>query len=426
MDASTVRSRALAFLRRLMTDRDGTVAVLLALSLVALVGMLALGIEGNLWFSARRSLQTAADAAALSGAYEIYHGQTDYVSAATIDAGKNGYNAANNTTITVNNPPATGAYTGDNHAVEVILSQPQKLLLAQVISGGASTLTVTARAVATQATATGSGTYCVLGLDTTAPDTVLLSQNATAPNANCGIASNSTSSTGLELYNNASIAGPVAVAGSGVSTRNNAEIDGEISDGAVTIDPYSNVDPGTPGACETGQTVSGKNNMTVNLTPGHFCTGLNFMNNVTINMAPGIYYIDSQFVLQNNAILNATGGVSIVFNGNFAMDVNNNATLNITAPTSGPLAGIAMMGPRDSSPSVDQVFSNNSILNIGGAIYFPSQKVSLENNANTSSNGCTQLIADQVYLSNNANLPSNCSGSGTTPINQTIKVMLVE
>ena len=400
-------------------------AIIFALALTALIGAVALGVETGLWYSAKRSLQTAADAAALSGAYEIHDGQTDYASAAAIDAGRNGYSTANGTTITVNNPPASGSYTTDNNAVEVILSQPQSLLLARVISGGASTLTVTARAVATQAT-TASGPYCVLGLDQSAADTVELSQNATAPNSQCGIASNSTSPTGLQLLNNAAIAGPVAVAGSQYALSNNATLGGNVSEGSVTVDPYASVQPTPPTTCETGQTTSAMNQVTVNLIPGRFCSGLDFMNGATVNMAPGTYYIDSQFTFMNNAVLNATGGVSIVFDSDFAMNVGNNAVLNITAPTSGSLTGIAMMGPRNGSTSTNQVFSNNAVLNVDGALYFPSQTVTIENNGSTSSSACTQVIGDMVSLSNNVNLPSNCSASGYPQINQVLKVQLVE
>ncbi|HLO78055.1 MAG TPA: pilus assembly protein TadG-related protein, partial [Magnetospirillum sp.] len=63
------------FLRRLAADREGAVAVMLALALPVLVGVSALAIETGLWFTERRVLQNAADAAALSGAFELTAGR---------------------------------------------------------------------------------------------------------------------------------------------------------------------------------------------------------------------------------------------------------------------------------------------------------------------------------------------------------------
>lgn len=406
--------------KRLWGDRRGTVAVLLALMLPVVLGMLTLGVETGLWFATRRSLQGAADAAALSGAFEVQAGLNDAAAAAALDASRNGFTAGSGATITVNNPPLSGAYAGDARAVEVILSQPQSLLLSQLFLNA---LTIQARAVALGAD--GQGQYCVLGLDTSEADTIYLSNNARLPNASCGAASNSTNASGLNLKNNASISGAIAVAATSYHLSNNAEIEGAAKTGVVTDDPYADVTRENLPAC-TGQTSQGWNNVTINLTPGNFCSGMDFKNNATVNFAPGTYYVQSKLTFQNNAIMNATGGVTIVVVGNYAIDIGNNAIINITAPSSGNYAGLAFFGDRSGTSTVKQVFSNNTTLNITGAIYFPNQIAELDNNASTSANGCSQLIARKVIFSNNANLPSNCTGSGTKGIGASANVSLVE
>ncbi|MDA8233115.1 MAG: pilus assembly protein [Magnetospirillum sp.] len=413
------RAGVIRFLARLRDDRRGVVAVILALTLPIVIGMVSLGVETGLWFAARRAMQTAADAGALSGAREIMDGLTDYKAAAVYDAQRNGYSTASGATVTVYNPPISGAYTGDSNAVEVDISQPQGLLFSRLFLGS---LTVHARAVATQAQ--GNGQYCVLGLDTSAPDTVYLNNNATLPNANCGAASRSTDPNGLVVDNNAHISGAVGVGGSSYYMGNNGEIDSPVTTHAVFDDPYAAVTTPTLPSC-TGQTSSGKNNVTINLTPGNFCSGLNFSNNATVNMAPGTYYVQNQFSFQNNAVLNATSGVTIVVVGNYAIDVGNNAVMNITAPTSGNYQGLAFCGDRNGDSSVTQVFSNNAVLNITGAVYFPNQAVEMDNNGTSNANGCVQVIGRRVIFNNNANLPNNCSGSGTRPITN-MSLALVE
>src|SRR5258708_8546302 len=83
--------------RRLWHDTRGVTVVLVALTISALIGFVGLGVETGLWYTIQRQNQTAADFAALSGAYEIANGSPYYVSATTSgifglaarDAGRN-------------------------------------------------------------------------------------------------------------------------------------------------------------------------------------------------------------------------------------------------------------------------------------------------------------------------------------------------
>jgi len=80
---------------RVWQDERGVSAVILALSLTALIGFAALGVETGLWYSIKRQNQSAADAAAISAAYEILAGNTDVTNnltpAATSAAAQNEY-----------------------------------------------------------------------------------------------------------------------------------------------------------------------------------------------------------------------------------------------------------------------------------------------------------------------------------------------
>ena len=399
-------------LQRLVRDRKGAVIVLVAVGLTSMLGFLSMGTEMGIWYSTRRALQNAADAGALGGATELSAGSTGatVIKASTVDVNRNNIVAGNGSTVTVNNPPLTGKYTGNAQAVEVVLNQPQTLLLSSLFMKSSS---ISARSVALYSNS-GTGKYCVLGLDTSSADTVLLNNNAVLPNQNCGVASNSSSPRGLDLTNNAIISGPVSAMG-GYVESNNAVISGATKTGIATADPYSGIPAPGLGPC-SNQTASGKNGVTVNLTPGRFCNGLNFNNNAIVNMAPGTYYVESQFSFQNNAVLNATSGVTLVIVGNQSLNIGNNAQINVTAPTTGTYAGMAFMGDRTGTSTVTQVFSNNAVFNINGVIYFPNQTVEMDNNATTNPNGCSQVIGRKVVFSNNVNLPSNCSGTGVKPM----------
>jgi hypothetical protein len=139
---------------------------------------------------------------------------------------------------------------------------------------------------------------------------------------------------------------------------------------------------------------------------------------VTLNLAAGNYYIDSQLSLKNNVVINGNsgGGVTLIINGNYTIDIENNATLNLSAPTSGGYAGLVFFGKRDGTSTVLQKFSNNTVLNITGAIYFPNQILEVDNNGTTAAQGCTHVIGRMIRMMNNATLKNDCEGTGVKPI----------
>ncbi len=73
------------FVITLLRERRGTVAVLAAVGMTTMLGLLSLGTETGLWYATKRGLQNGADAAALSGAFELGNGgNSAAVSAAAI------------------------------------------------------------------------------------------------------------------------------------------------------------------------------------------------------------------------------------------------------------------------------------------------------------------------------------------------------
>lgn len=400
------------FVDRLIGARRGSVAVQIGLALGVLVGMAGLGTEGSFLIYKHRQIQSATDSAALSGALALSHAdpRDPESEVRAIAAGLGFRHGASQVTVTVNVPPVTGSHTGNMEAVEVIIAQPQNLSMMRLF--GQAAVNVGARSVALR---TETGRFCILALDPTVAQAMYLSNNAVIANPNCGAAINSTSSSALVMNNNAVINGPVVTRGSW-SLANNAQLNGSplIQHGTLVADPYADIQLQPAPAC-TGQSGSGSNDVTRNLTPGHFCGGWDFKNNVVLNLAAGTYYIDDKLSIKNNVTINGTG-VTLVINGNYAMDIDNNAHVNISAPTSGDYAGLVVFGLRTATPGVLQKFSNNTVLNIQGAVYFPNQILEFDNNGVTTAQGCTHVIGRMVRLMNNAELKNDCAATGVRPI----------
>jgi hypothetical protein len=410
-------------IKTIFPTESGVIAVMTALAMTALLGFVSLGTEGGIWYYTHRSLQAATDSAASGAVISALHGNPAGSSreAKTTTAQYGFADGVGGVTVTVNAPPLSGSLKGVAGAIEVVASKQQPLWFAKLFL---STLKISARSVAKSV---HGGVYCVLALDPHASGAVALSNNAAMPDTVCGIADNSDSASALTLSNNATVNGPVNIHG-GWTLSNNARLAGSpnVSHAPTMPDPYAGVVAGLPPSC-TAQSGTASNNATVNLTPGHFCTGWNFLNNDTVNLAPGTYYIDSQLTIGNNGVLNGTGGVTLIIRGNYAIGISNNATINLTAPATGAYAGLALFGDRAGLSTVTQNFSNNTTLNVKGAIYFPNQILNFDNNAQTTpGTGCSQIIARIVLLSNNVRLENHCAGVGTTQMGSGDTAALVE
>src|SRR5687768_17014814 len=127
--------------------RKGTILVVTALVLVALIGLLGLVIDAGLLMTAHRQAQNAADAAATAAAMDMLTGKSDATARATATTFVQQHNALASSTVTTNIPPASGPHQGDANFAEVVVSSPVQARFIQVL-GVATTRNVTARAVA--------------------------------------------------------------------------------------------------------------------------------------------------------------------------------------------------------------------------------------------------------------------------------------
>jgi Putative Flp pilus-assembly TadE/G-like len=107
----------------------GQVLPLVAICLAVLMGFAAMAIDVGFLEYRQRQQQNAADAAAVGGAQQlVYSGCVSGAgdAAAQSDSSTNGFtNGTNGVVVTVNNPPATGPYAGNNCAVQVQITNNQ-------------------------------------------------------------------------------------------------------------------------------------------------------------------------------------------------------------------------------------------------------------------------------------------------------------
>jgi hypothetical protein len=98
-------------------------------------------------------------------------------------------------------------------------------------------------------------------------------------------------------------------------------------------------------------------------------------------MKPGTYYFYGA-TLNIGSGQNITGtGVTWFFDATSTLNHTSGGTLNISAPTTGSLAGIAMFQSRSASLNNQMKLSGNADFTIDGTIYFPRAALALTGSA---------------------------------------------
>ena len=413
--------------KHFIVDCRGVTSILTALSLTGMLGCAGLATELGFWYVQKRSMQGAADSAAFSAAIALAAGENSSLfqtEAQSVAATYGFVSGSDGVTVTVNNPPASGPNTSVSSAIEVIISQPQNLMIAQLfLSIGP---TIQARAVAVAGTA---GNGCVLALDTANVTDDEVSGGAKLNLNNCNVYINSSSTQALQMSGGASINAVSAFITGNVSTSGGASLNttkGTFTGVAPISDPYAGVSiPSYSGCNQTNYTLSSGASSTLSAGSSGvyvFCNGLNLSGGASLTLNPGIYVINSgSFNLSGGATFNATGGVTIVLTSSTGSsyataNISGGSNVNITAPTSGQTAGLALFQDRNAPSSGTDSFSGGATQNITGAIYFPHQAVNYSGGTATGGSDCTQLIAYTMTFTGGSTFNNSCAGVGTAPI----------
>ena len=308
----------------------GIIAPLAVVSLLALLAMAGLALDTGKVYSDYRRAQTAADAAALAGAFEKFYGRdTTIISAANTESITNGFTHGEaGINVEINHPPLSGFYTGDPFSVEVIIRQPTLTFFSQVL--GIDSIPYKVRAVANGNTA--SGINCVYVLDEDHEKAFEVSSNSVL-DARCGIWINSNDSKAASVVESGACvkAGTITVVG-GYKTGQTCDFGGDAyqcdnpgdcpfsglglppeESPLPSPDPFARLPPPTvdrsAGACPPDESCdasgcSGKEkdsggpyepytidtNGTVTLNPGTYCGGI-FVKKGTANLNAGVYVL---------------------------------------------------------------------------------------------------------------------------------------
>ncbi len=406
---------------RAMKGSPGQVLLLVTMGIIMLTAFAGVAVDVGQFWSARRHMQTAADAAAIAAAVAVREGATPTAPAVAVATTDGFTNGSDNVTVTVNNPPQSGPYAGNASYVEVIVTQPQPAYFLRAL--GYNSMGVSARSVASSV----NGPACLYALDPSASASASFGGSSTAT-LDCGAIIDSNNSYALSSN------------GGGVLTATNIGVNGGYSGSGFTPTPVTGVAPApdplaylpepTVGACNYTNAKNKPSNCTKNgvasycFSPGVYCGGIQVNGNIPVFFSSGEYILlGGMKVTATNANMTGTNVFFYnTYNSTYsygAIDLSGSNVTNFSAPTSGTYAGILFFQDR----SVPLGYSTSKITGASGstfdgAIYFPTTYVDYA--GNSSSNGYTIIVADEVSIVGSSTLLDNYSSlPGGDPIKAT-------
>lgn len=394
-------------------NERGNVAIVFAACLPLIVAGAALAMETGYWYLKDRDLQSAADAGAYAATLARQAGADEeaVMAVALSEAQKNGFEPADGT-IAVRTP-TSGGEAGNARALEVVLTQREPRFFTGLFSS--TPVGLTARAVARS---DSSGSACILALDGSASRAADFGGNSSLTLNGCVVMANSTADDAVRVGGSSSVEAPCLIAAGGVEADDGAVLEcSSPMTGATPIrDPYEDVEE--PEAKNCKPISFAKKGKTV-LTPGCYSGGAKIQGEV--EFSPGVYVFSGGSV-QMNAKADVKGeGVTLFFADDADLDINGQAKVDLSAPTSGATKGIVLFGARDNDQLVKMNGGAGSKLT--GAVYFPNQALDYRGGFD-GINGCTQYVAKTLSWLGNTSLSVDCEDQGLTaiPAAQTVKL----
>jgi hypothetical protein len=462
------RASVVVQLRRLRKDERGAMSIMMGFLIVPLVGFLALGFEVSNWYSITRGMQNAADAATLAAATnnsdDLVGSLPAFEAEARAVAATYGFvNGTNNVTINVINNAACPV-TGDLNCYSVSISGYTPLLLSKVVGfqgdGNINSSLQKQLSAVAMAKAGKSAEICVLALASSGTNPAIHTNGAPTANLN---GCDSMSYTGADCNgHNLGIGISFTVGstntGCGANQKSKqsklspqdpylSQINTNISNFASN--PCNNNYPQesqgkSPSLDASTQPLNLANLVVLNkldLAPGNnfVCGDQMLTGDVTVNTPLGqsavLIIENGQLDLNGHTFQTSKGSaLTIVFTG----DPNNakythaptdstnkpGAVLDITPPTKGPWAGIAIVQDpnlQDTKGNLDVSSAGNSpTWNITGLIYMPNATINLKGAIDKSTNGakCLVMVTDNLQLSGTGGISKSdigdCVGAGLT------------
>ena len=398
--------------RMFLRARSGNVAVLFSIGVP--VFLLAGGgaVDYMRTVTAKSSLQALADGAALAGAQSLRLANSN---ATTVTQTVSGY-VSSRTGGMGGTVASTTNLLSNNTIVSVQLTQTVPTIVAKAVGYGPVNITAKAQAK----NAGNTLPLCVVGLDPSQSSTVSVDV-ATINAQGCQILSDATATDSVSATNNARInSGRLCSSGGARNDGTAIYSPAPQTDCPPLNDPLAGRAAPTVGSCLLTNLVV--TNALV-LIPGTYCGGLKVTSGGSVFMLPGTYVMkDGPLTVTGGATLQGSDVSIYLANDDATLDIKNNSTINLSAPATGPMAGILIFESRNAPLYRNHNFQSRNAPNMLGTIYMPRGILNIGVSGGGGSGGLaigssaawTIIVARRLVVTDNQVLNLNTNYSATT------------
>ena len=259
--------------------------------------------------------------------------------------------------------------------------------------------------VSSSAAIASSSNICVLALEPAAADTIKLDGGASLTGNRCGVFANSRDSGAIDVQKSQVKAEVICSAG-GFSGSKLAYDPDPVTDCPAVPDPLADRQPPSVGSCDHNDTQIDGN---ATLTPGVYCGGIRITGSGIVSLKPGEYIIrNGPLELSGSATLQGDN-VGFFFTGTTAKTSFGTATtINLTAPKTGPLAGILFFEDRNATVGREFDMSSKNARRLVGTIYLPKGTLKVTGASKfADASEWTAIIARDVEVTNGPSILLN-------------------
>jgi hypothetical protein len=377
------------------------------LALPIIIGFVFLGLDYASALAAREGLQRAADAAALSGARQMMVASPSSkfsalsLAEAEVKAGVSAAAALQHGSVRV-----VASLDDLTRAVTVEVFAETETLLAEHVLGRPVRVNARARAMPL-----ADKSMCVMAIEESGV-VLRVSGNGGIRANGCVVHANSTHAQALTLAGAAHINAHSICSVGGYRGSANAMSPAPTTDCPAIEDPLMDRDPPTEGACTfTGKSI---NHVSQTWTPGIYCGGMYLNNGAKVTLSPGVYVLRGGTLnIEGGASLKGEG-VTIVLTQGARLNVLANSELDLSAPATGPTAGLLLFGDRDAPSNSAHQFRSNKARNMLGTIYLPAAELRIGGGAPIADKSpWTAVVAGSLQVDGAAEIVLNTNFDAT-------------
>lgn len=403
------------------TTEKGQALILIVFAIVGMIGITALAVDGGNAYAERRRAQNAADAAVLDAALAKVRGGNLYSEGLAransnnfVDTDAGAGSSSSDTNVEIYNPPINGPYSGNSEYIQVIITSTVQTYFGPVI--GITQVTNSVQAVARAAPSYTAPMFlgnAIVSLAESECKAITFQGNANATVTGGGLFVNSDCANSA-FFNNSGAAhldAPCLQAVGGITYK----------PGSLTIPPACIITGSSPlppvvypnPTCSGNAVKSGDT-----LSPGNV-SGTFPPKDVT-KLLSGIYCVDGNFRMNANDTLEGTHVVIVMKSGDIRF--NGGAEINLSAPTTGPYAGLLIFMPESNNSEI--VINGNSNSTFTGTILAPSSPITI--NGTGSATGLhSQVIGYTVDLSGTGDtfIQYDDSTNYDAPVNPSVELI---